>query len=37
MQAPPPTADETGRLAALQRYRILQTPPEGGLVCEQNK
>ncbi len=31
MQAPPPTADETGRLAALQRYRILQTPPEGGL------
>jgi PAS domain S-box-containing protein len=31
MQAPPPTADEPGRLAALQRYQVLQTPPEGVL------
>jgi two-component system, cell cycle sensor histidine kinase and response regulator CckA len=31
MQAPPPTADETGRLAALQRYKILETPPDGFL------
>ena len=31
MQAPPPIADETGRLAALQRYKILETPPEGVL------
>jgi two-component system cell cycle sensor histidine kinase/response regulator CckA len=28
MQAPPPVADERGRLDALQRYRILGTPPE---------
>src|SRR6187549_3234161 len=31
MQAPPPVADETGRLAALQRYKVLDTPPEGVL------
>ena len=31
MQAPPPVADETGRLAALQRYKVLDTPPEEGL------
>ena len=31
MQAPPPIADETGRLAALQRYKVLETPPEGVL------
>ena len=31
MQAPPPVADEKGRLAALQRYKVLETPPEGGL------
>ena len=31
MQAPPPVADETGRLEALQRYRVLETPPEGVL------
>ncbi len=31
MQAPPPVADEQGRLAALQRYRVLETPPEGDL------
>jgi len=31
MQAPPPVADETGRLAALQRYKVLETPPEGVL------
>jgi len=24
-------ADETGRLAALQRYKVLETPPEGVL------
>src|SRR6478752_447787 len=28
MQAPPPIADEKGRLAALQRYKVLETPPE---------
>ena len=28
MQAPPPVADETGRLEALQRYQVLETPPE---------
>ena len=31
MQAPPPVADETGRLEALQRYEVLETPPEGVL------
>ena len=31
MQAPPPVADEKGRLAALQRYKVLATPPEGVL------
>jgi PAS domain S-box-containing protein len=31
MQAPPPAADEQGRLAALQRYKVLETPPEGVL------
>jgi PAS domain S-box-containing protein len=31
MQAPPPVADESGRLAALQRYRVLETPPDGVL------
>jgi two-component system, cell cycle sensor histidine kinase and response regulator CckA len=31
MQAPPPVADETGRLAALQRYKLLETPPDRGL------
>ena len=31
MQAPRPAADEKGRLAALQRYKVLETPPEGGL------
>ena len=31
MQAPPPVADETGRLEALQRYKVLETPPEGVL------
>jgi PAS domain S-box-containing protein len=43
MQAPPPVADERGRLDALQRYRILGTPPErelddlaslAGKVCQ---
>src|SRR5687768_9429866 len=43
MQAPPPVADEEGRLEALQRYRILGTPPEqvlddltrlAGYVCQ---
>ncbi len=31
MQAPPPVADEPGRLEALQRYKVLETPPEGAL------
>ena len=31
MQAPPPVADETGRLEALRRYEVLETPPEGVL------
>ncbi|MEO5822359.1 MAG: PAS domain-containing protein [Vicinamibacteraceae bacterium] len=31
MQAPPPVADESGRLEALQRYKILETPPEAVL------
>ena len=31
MQAPPPVADETGRLEALHRYEVLETPPEGVL------
>ncbi len=31
MQAPPPIADEPGRLAALQRYKVLETPPDGVL------
>ena len=31
MQAPPPDADETGRLEALQRYLVLETPPERAL------
>ena len=31
MQAPPPVADETGRLEALERYRVLETPPEEAL------
>jgi two-component system cell cycle sensor histidine kinase/response regulator CckA len=31
MQAPPPVADEKGRLEALQRYKVLETPPEGVL------
>ncbi len=43
MQAPPPVADEGGRLDALQRYRVLGTPPEedlddltrlAGYVCQ---
>jgi len=28
MQAPPPLADEKGRLEALQHYKVLETPPE---------
>ena len=28
MRAPPPIADERGRLEALQRYKVLETPPE---------
>ena len=31
MQAPPPVADEPGRLEALQRYKVLETSPEGAL------
>ncbi len=31
MQAPPPVADETGRLEALKRYQLLGTPPEEAL------
>ena len=31
MRAPPLAADEQGRLAALQRYKVLETPPEGVL------
>ena len=31
MHAPPPVADEPGRLEALQRYKVLETPPEGAL------
>jgi two-component system, cell cycle sensor histidine kinase and response regulator CckA len=31
MQAPPPVTDETGRLEALARYQVLETPPERAL------